>query len=184
MRPARRYGKSTRSTGNGATAFSMATSDGCVRLLPAPGVSNSAPAAPSGAEEDAAGLGELGDALGGADRLGAVVGVGLAQALAEAALHLPLGRALVAALPVTASSSNPRSSSAHVRGSTNAAIDSDWAPLRPASNVISSGPISPRQRNPVRMASNTAGRADAGSCPAAYAAARIICSGDPLPSKS
>ena len=63
------------------------------------------------AEEDPAGLGEVGDAVGGVVDLAAVVGVGLAQQRAEAALHvLGAGRRR----------RSPSTSSAHRRGSAKA----------------------------------------------------------------
>src|SRR4051795_13004948 len=81
--PARRYGKSTRATGSGATASSMARSAGWLRSLPAPGARSNAPGVltRSRAQQDATGFGEVGDALGGIFDLAAVIRVGGTQQL-------------------------------------------------------------------------------------------------------
>src|SRR5437879_11159809 len=100
LRPARRYGKSMRSTGTGDNDRSMATSDGWSRPAPAPGVSSRARSAflaradvtPSRRKEDAPRLAQLEDAQAGAVVLGAVVGVRLADEEPEARLDLDARR--------------------------------------------------------------------------------------------
>src|SRR5687768_8429863 len=84
-------------TSRAVTASSMATRLGCVRVALAPGVSSrpalAAALMPSRRlEEDPPGLGEVLDALTGALVVGAVVGVGVAQEVAELLLDLAPGR--------------------------------------------------------------------------------------------
>src|SRR5438477_12065909 len=82
-----------RLVGIGATAASTASSAGWFRSLPAPGVRSNAPGfIRASSEKNAARFGELRDALRGALRFGAMVGMSVAHEPAERALHLALGR--------------------------------------------------------------------------------------------
>src|SRR5688500_10246614 len=78
---------------SGASASSIATSEGWSRPAPAPGVSRRAARgrALRAGKEDALGLGQLGDATACAVGLGAVVGMGLADEGSEAAEDLAAG---------------------------------------------------------------------------------------------
>src|SRR5262249_61060874 len=88
-RPSLRYGKSTRATGSGATAVSIARSAGWLLSLPAPGVRSSAPTLMRrSSDEDAARFGQLRDALGGDRGVSAVIGVRISEQTAEPPLDL------------------------------------------------------------------------------------------------
>ena len=99
-RPSRRYGKSARSTGSGASASSMATSVGWCRPLPAPGNSSSADGVVFGASPRPQPVYSRASRMrrasvrsamrwAASSMVAAVVGVGLAQQLAEPALDSP-----------------------------------------------------------------------------------------------
>ena len=158
-RPALRYGKSMRATGSGATRRSMATQRRVVAARPRPRRQQQRRAGLSRRAQRriAAGLGEVGDAVGGVVDLAAVVGVGLAQEGAVAALHV-LGAGAVGAGRAR-------------RGPTGGGRRRRWRPTagrrRRRGGGWSPGRSGPRHARPRRMTSNTRGRTAWASWPAA-----------------
>ena len=127
----------------------------------------------SSCQQDAPGLGQLGQPAGRLVAVAAVIWMRLADRVRK--------RRWMARRPGR-SPERWRSSTASAQptGSRWASADQSWCRARPDRWATSDGSMAPVHRMALRMASMTRLRAPRGSSPAAYTAARMWCAGDPF----